>query len=384
MFPTRLVIDLSAIQNNLAAARGLAGKGTRLWAVVKADAYGHGLLPVARALEAAGADGFCVFRTDEALRLREDGHTLPVLALAQPLPEEAEAAARNNVTCSVHDLSAARDLAAAARRAGAPVKVHVKVDTGMGRLGIPPERLLSFLDSLEGMEGLLVDGAYTHFATADCPEDGFCGEQLDCFLKAAGSCLAKGLALHAANSAGLMRGAGAGLPAARPGILLYGLSPCPGMPGSEKLKPAMRLSTQIAAVRELPGGSSVSYGRTFTLEKPSQIATLPLGYADGYPRALSNKASVLVRGRRAPQTGIICMNLCMADTGGIPDVAPGDEAVLLGAQGGEEITAAELASLAGTIGYELFCGLGAANPKEYVFSSSLGADDVPANGRGTP
>ncbi|MFP4474768.1 MAG: alanine racemase [Desulfatibacillaceae bacterium] len=366
MSVNRCVIDLGALEHNFRVARELAGPDRRIFCVVKADAYGHGMVEAAGAFARAGAGAFCVFRVGEGVLLRRAGFDQPVLALAQPMAEEAELAVLHGITTTIYDEGPARDLAAVGQKVGRPARAHVKVDSGMGRLGVNPEGLPGFLRKTDSLEGLHITGLFSHFAVADVPGDPYTDEQAARFDEAARSCPDSGLLLHTANSAALMRGLVSDTGAARPGIMLYGSPPHPDIPGADRLLPSMSLTTRICMVKDLPAGRSVSYGRTFTTNMPSRIASIPLGYENGYPRILSNRAEALVRGRRVPQVGTICMNLCMLDVTDVPGVETGDEVVLLGRQGDERITAENLAARAGTISYEIFCGIGKANPRYYL------------------
>ncbi len=355
-------IDLAALRWNWAQARALASPGCRLLPVVKADAYGHGMAAVARELEGAGgAWGLAVSGLEEALELRgAAGILLPVLLLLGVRPEEAAEAVRAKLTPVLFDLGEAEALNRAAAAQGVRQPVHVKIDTGMGRLGFSPRDLTGALPRLAALKNLEVEGVCSHLATADADET-FSLEQLSRFQTALSAFRRAGLSPalnHLANSAALMGIQGIHLNLCRPGIMLYGGYPSEALRRRVSLRPVMRVAARVLQVKEMGCGESVSYGRTYTCPGRERVAVIGCGYAHGYSRALSNKASVLIRGQRAPVRGRVCMNAFMVDVSAVPEAQPGDEAVLLGAQGGETVSAEELAEMSGTISYELFCALG--------------------------
>jgi len=359
--PTVAEIDLSAFAANVEAVRGLAG-GASILAVVKADAYGHGAAPVSRALEAAGVEGFAVALVEEGIELREAGIGRPILVLGGlPVGSERDALAAE-LTPVVFDAGQVEALARAAD--GARVEAHVKIDTGMSRLGVSPADLPAFLTSARRHANVILAGALTHLA---CPDDAAaCREQVEIFDDA----LRRGRFLgfspsvvHIASSAAIVTAPFSRRSAVRPGILLYGVLPS-AAPRAAGLRPAMSLKTKVLQVRDLAAGGRVGYGGTWTAARPSRIATLPVGYADGVSRMLSNRGEVLVRGRRAPIAGSVCMDLTMidvTDTG----AASGDEVVLLGAQGADRITAEEIAERSSTIAYEVLTSVSRRVPRTY-------------------
>ncbi|HRA54296.1 MAG TPA: alanine racemase [Thermoflexales bacterium] len=354
---TELRVDLGAITHN---ARRLAEiAGVPLMAVIKADAYGHGAEMVARAALDGGAAALGVATVGEALRLRDAAIDAPILALGYTDPDNAEAIALRAVTCSIFDAEVGAQLAEAARAMGREIVVHVKVDTGMGRLGAQPEDTLPLLRALAGMPGLTVEGLYTHFATADSAEEAFTREQIDRFDALLAEVTAAGLRpplVHAANSAATLRHPRARYDLVRCGIALYGLDPDPDTPKPADFKPALSLITRVAQIKDLPAGASVSYGRRWYAGRASRIATLPIGYADGVRRVPAWREA-LVGGQRVPIVGRICMDYCMLDITDIPGVARGDEVVMFGRQGDEQITVEEVAGWLGTIPYEVTCAL---------------------------
>jgi alanine racemase len=364
--PTTAHVDLSALKQNFRVLRERVGPGVRVLSAVKGDAYGHGAVACAGALAEAGCDAFGVALVEEGAQLRDAGVAGLVLCMGGVGRYGAEEAVARGLTPVVYDEGDADRLNAAARAAGRRLSVHLKVDTGMGRLGVPLPHWERFLDRFAAFDALDIAALMTHFAEADGEGEVFTGEQLRRFRAAAASAQRRGFVpgfLHAANSAGLLRYPESWFGMVRPGIALYGEPPVP-TPG---LEPVMRVTTRVLFVKDLPTGASVSYGRGFVTNRPSRIATLPVGYADGYPRALSGRASVLVRGQRCPVVGTVCMDLCMADVTevGAP-VESGDEVVLLGGSLPDRIGATEVAGWAGTIPYEVLCGFSTRIPRVHA------------------
>jgi alanine racemase len=354
---TELRVDLSAITYN---ARRLAEiAGVPLMAVIKADAYGHGAEMVARAALDGGAAALGVATVGEALRLRDAAIDAPILALGYTDPDNAEVIARRAITCSIFDAEVGAQLAEAARSLGREIVVHVKVDTGMGRLGAQPEEVLPLLRALANTPGLTVEGLYTHFATADSADETFTQEQIERFDTLLTRVTAAGLRppiVHAANSAGTLRHPRARYDLVRCGIALYGLDPDSDTPKPDDFQPALSLVTRVAQIKDLPAGASVSYGRRWYSSRASRIATLPIGYADGVRRVPAWREA-LVGGQRAPIVGRICMDYCMLDVTDIPGIQRGDEVVMFGRQGDGRITVEEVAGWLGTIPYEVTCAL---------------------------
>jgi alanine racemase len=373
--PTRAEVSLDAIAHNLGVVRALVGEDRdappRVYAVVKADAYGHGVVPVARALETAGVDGLCVALVEEGIELRDAGVSLPVLVMSGLYGHGLGAALDARLTPVIHEASQLEALRAA--RSHAPVRVHLKVDTGMGRLGITPAALPAFLEALAGMRHVVVDGLMTHFANADCDDPGFTATQLARFDEARALCASAGVhpqVHHAAASAAAFRLPETRLDMVRVGVALYGVTPFPhAAPG---LLPAMRLRTEVIALRELAAGSPVGYGGIWRAARPSIIATLPLGYADGFFRRLASDAEVLIHGRRCRVVGNVSMDMTTVDVTDLARahaVAVGDEAVLLGSQRGpagfDVIRAEEIARRLGTIPYEVLTAVSRRVPRSY-------------------
>ena len=353
-------IDLDAISDNVRAFRRHVGRAVELIAVVKANAYGHGAVPVARAALEAGATRLAVHRAPEGVELRQAGIQAPILVMGYTPPGGAEMVARWRLAPSVITLEFARELSTQAAASGVQVPVHVKVDTGMSRYGLMPGEVVDFLRALRGLPHLFLEGIFTHFATADWADLTHVRGQLALFEAVLAEARAAGIQaplVHAANSAAAMALPEARFDAVRPGVALYGLEPSGEWPPVFELHPALTLKSRVSRVRELPAGSGVSYGRTFITRRPTLAALVPVGYGDGYHRLLSNRASVLIGGRRAPILGRICMDQFVADVSGIPDVRQDDEVVLIGRQGAEQVRAEELAKLAETINYEVTTSL---------------------------
>lgn len=365
---SELTIDLAALRHNYLALRGRCAPGVRLMAVVKADAYGHGLLPAARTLAAAGADYLGVATLEEGLALREAGITQPVALLLGVEPGQAKAALAADLEVMLYRRDVAQALSAAARQLGKTARVHLKADTGMGRLGLTYPEVLPFLEFLAGLPALEVLGLASHLASADLEDPAYTRRQLKEFQELLGAARARGFALplsHLANSAATVAFPETHFALVRPGIMLYGSRVAPWLPTPE-LKPVMHFRTRVLQRKRLPPGSGISYGSTYVTPDWCELAVLPVGYANGLSRQLSNRGQVLIRGRRAPMRGRVCMNLIMVEVTGLPDVREGETVTLLGTDGGELISGDELAAWAGTISYEVFCNLGAANPRRYL------------------
>ena len=359
--PTIVEVDLEAVRHNV---RRLKPPDAELMAVVKADGYGHGDAPVARAALEAGATWLGVALVEEGLGLREAGIDAPILVLSEfPGGSEKEALAAD-LTPTLYTDGGVAAFAEAARSAGRKVGVHVKLDTGMHRVGLwPPEAAPRFCRAVVDA-GLELEGLWTHFASSESDEPTTL-RQLERLLSAAAAVRAEGIRprlLHAANSAATIRYPRTHLDLVRPGAAVYGLAAGPGL--AEGLRPAMTLRSQVTLVKRLPAGERLSYGHRYELEGDAWVATVPVGYEDGYPRLLSSKADVLIRGRRHRVAGTVTMDQLLVDCGD-DEVAAGDEVVLIGEQGGERITPEELAELVGTIGYEIATAISERVPREY-------------------
>jgi alanine racemase len=364
-----LTVDLAALRHNYLQLRRRLSPEAKLLAVVKADAYGHGLVPAARTLATAGAEYLGVASLEEGLSLREAGLELPILLLMGIVPPESRAAVAAGLEVVLYRKDVAQALEEAGGSLGKKARVHLKVDTGMGRLGLNPPEVLPFLEGVKNFSHLEVLGLISHLATADEADKTYTRKQLQEFLTLLSTARGQGWELplsHIANSAALVEVPEAHFGMVRPGISLYGSPPAPGRSWGVDLKPVMSFATQVLQFKRLSPGSSISYGRTYTTTDWCNLAVLPVGYCNGYPRLLSNRGEVLLKGRRAPIRGRVCMNLTMVDVSHIPEVAEGEPVTLLGADGGERLTADDLASWAETISYDIYCTLGSANPRRFV------------------
>ncbi|HUH01355.1 MAG TPA: alanine racemase [Kofleriaceae bacterium] len=366
--PTQVEIDLGAVRSNAARLARLAG--VDLFAVVKADGYGHGAVAIARALEGQpGVAGFAVSLVEEGSQLRDAGIRAPILVMGPALDGGEDEIVGRSLWPLVTDPGDLERLAELGRRRGAPVPIHLKLDTGMGRLGIQPDAAVALLTRAGA--GIVLDGVATHFACAetDHPDDADCltNRQLAGLDRALAALRADGFAprlVHAANSAGTIRFPAARRDRVRCGIAVYGNGVAP--PG-EALAQAMRLVTHVAQLRVVPAGSTVSYGALWRATRETRAAILPVGYADGFSRRLTGAAQVLIGGRRCPVIGAISMDITVADVTALGDaVAMGDEAVLLGAQGDELITVADVAAQSGVVEYEVTCGVSKRVPRVYA------------------
>lgn len=365
--PTWVEVDLDALCHNLRAVRRCISPRVGVLAVVKANAYGHGAVLCGRALAAAGVDALGVATVEEGGELRGAGIRVPVVVLGLAQPHEAPVVVRHRLQPTVVLPAQARALSRAATAARCRLSVHLKVDTGLGRIGVPPEAAGSFARTLRRLPGLEVAGVFTHFAHADGRDQGWVRKQQG-RLEAAAAAVRTvwpRVRVHAANSAAVIEAPTTHYDLVRPGLMLYGLYPAPRLRRRVALKPVLRWVTRIIQVKDVPAGTGLSYGHTFVTRRPSRIATLPVGYADGLNRALSNQGRVLIGGRACPLVGRVCMDLCLADVTGLPRAKVGDPVVLIGRQGRAGIGADELAATLGTISYEVLCAIGPRVPRTY-------------------
>jgi Alr-MurF fusion protein len=363
-------VDLGAIAGNLQRLREIAAPAGVL-AVLKADAYGHGAVRVARTAVQYGATMLGVAVLSEAAALRERGISAPILVLGYTPAWQARDALRLDVSVSVYSIDVARALARAAQALERPpARIHVKVDTGMHRLGLAPEEVVPFATEVSALPGIEIEGLFTHFASADDQDPSYALLQLNRFQQLLAEWERAGLPkpryVHAANSAGTLRLPDARFDLVRTGIALYGMDPSPDVPCPEGFRPALALKTQLAQVKQIDVGEPVSYGCTWIAKRRSTIGVLPIGYADGFRRAPANWGEVLVRGRRAPLVGRVCMDMCMVDLTDVPGARAGDEVVLIGEQGGDRLSVEEVASRLGTINYEVVSQILARVPREIV------------------
>ncbi len=367
--PTWLEIDLSAIGGNTQRIKDLVGPDVRVLVSLKADAYGHGALRVARTVLNNGASWLGVATVSEGQPLRAAGITAPIQVFGYTAPWQARELVRADLRATVYSLESAQALSRAAQDLEREVRVHVKIDTGMARLGLRAEdmpAIIGFFEALRELPGLVVEGIFTHFATADSADQSYARRQLERFHQVLDALTARGLRpslVHAANSAATLVLPEARFDMVRPGIAIYGLAPSDEVRLPEGFRPALAFKTQVAQVKEIPAGEGIGYGATYVTTRPTCIAVLPVGYADGFRRAPANWGEVLIRGRRAPLVGRVSMDQCVVDVTEIPGVRQGDEVVLIGRQGDDELTAEAVAERLGTISYEVVAALLARVPR---------------------
>lgn len=358
-------VDLGCIRRNVARIKQMLQPGAALLAVVKANAYGHGEVEAAEAAIDGGADWLGVARVDEGAALRRAGIDRPILLLAQPPLSALPAAAEYKLTPTVYTEQAAR--AWAVQASGGRLPCHLKVDTGMHRYGVPFDQAGDFIDLIRSIDGLELQGIWTHFAVADDVANAFTAQQHKLFVELLDNLGPKvdGLIRHMSNSAGSLTFPEAHLDMVRPGIAIYGICPVRELIDTLKLEPAMSLKSRVGMVKRLPAGEAISYGQRYTLSRPGLVATVPCGYADGLRRSLSNLGEVLIRGKRYLISGTITMDHFLVDLGD-DEVKVGDEVVILGRQGSEEVTAQEMADRLDTIPYEVVCGISARVRRIYL------------------
>lgn len=371
-------IDLDALAHNYRVVRAAVSPGAKVCCVVKADGYGHGAVRISKELQDLGADCFAVSNLEEALQLRRAGISCPMLVLGFTPPEEAETLSREGISQCLYSMEYAQELSCHAAKAGVKVKVHAKIDTGMSRLGFPFQDIARDEESIEtvkaalALPGLEPEGVFSHFASADEGRDGdaFTMRQFGCFKELSEALVRAGLGgltRHCANSAGIFDYPLSHLDMVRAGVVLYGLYPSGELRAQPELRPVLALRSVISQVKTVRAGAAVSYGRTFTAQRDMRVATVPVGYADGYPRALGlGGAWVLVDGKRCPVLGRICMDQLMADVSDVPQAAMGDRVTLIGRDGDEELTASQVADWEGSINYEVVCALSKRVPRVYL------------------
>ena len=359
-----LEIDLSRIKENVKALASISQ--TEVMAIVKANGYGHGAAEIAEASVEAGATWLGVARLEEAMALRRAGINCHILVLGYTSPDRIAEAVNHNICLTIYDAGIGEAYAEKASKFGGGLRLHIKVDTGMGRLGISPDTAQSFIESISRQPQLNIEGIFTHFARADEPQVNTTLEQLEKFDKLIRNLKRVGIApryIHASNSAAILNFPQANYNLVRPGIALYGYAPSPETPLRENIKPALTWKTRLTSVRTFPAGHGISYGHIYYTRTAERIGSIAIGYADGYRRVNGNIA--LVNGRRVPVVGRVCMDQCMLQLDEVPDAQVGDEVVLLGHQGNENITAEEIAERWSTFNYEVICGLSARLPRIY-------------------
>jgi alanine racemase len=364
--PTRCFIDHGALLWNLRQIRAKVGDRVKILSMVKANGYGHGAAAVAQTLGAAGSDAFGVATLEEGVELRRASIQAPILVLAGVYPDQIEQFFAHRLTPVVHELERLKQLEAAVAERGATLNAHLKLDTGMGRLGLLAGESTTWIPQLKNLRALTIEGVFSHFSQADSVDGAYTQKQLKIFTEVTERLRAAGIAIglmHFANSAATITMPAAYFEMVRPGIMLYGVYPSPEMAKQIELKPVLRWITEILQLKKVRAGTAISYGQTFVTKRESLIATLPVGYADGYPRLLSNRGAALVRGQRAPVVGRVCMDLTMLDVTDIRNVRQGDEVVLLGRQGDAAISADEMAAWANTISYEILTSISVRVPR---------------------
>lgn len=371
--PTIAEIDLSALRQNYRLIKEKVRPGAGIMAVVKADAYGHGFMDVSKELESLDVTAFGVAFLAEGIQLRKSGIDRPILVLGGAYPGQERKSVGYNLSVVVFSVEQAKRLDEAASALFRKAKVHLKIDTGMGRLGVSPDEAQLVLREIKGLKNVELEGLISHFASADeLTEEGaaFTAKQVELFSGVVQEAKNLGFApryIHTANSAAAFS---LDLPFCnliRPGIVLYGSLPSADFAGKIDVSPVMRLRSRVAMLKWVETGTTISYARRYTAAGRSLIASVPAGYADGYSRALTNKGEAVIRGRRAKVSGTVCMDWVMFDVTHIPEVAVGDEVVLLGCdRAGNCIRAEELAEKAGTISYEIFCGISKRVPRVYL------------------
>lgn len=370
--PVWAEIDLTAIDNNVKEIRRITRPEAKVMAVVKANAYGHGVEQVANTALANGASWLGVALMQEAVELREAGCSAPILILGYTPLDQADKVVDYQLRQTIYSRQQAEAISTVARRVGKKAMVHVKVDTGMGRLGLlPGQELVQQILDMAAMPGLVMEGIYTHFAMADATDKTYTRQQFQCFQWVLAQLRRHGLEFplrHAANSAAIIDLPETHMDMVRPGLIIYGMFPSEEVNKSNiALRPAMTLKAEIAHVKTVVAGTAISYGCTYITKDNAMIASLPLGYADGYTRLLSNNAQVLVNGQRVPIVGRVCMDQCMLDLSTLKSaVTMGDEAVLMGTQGDQFISVEELANRIGTINYEVVCMISPRVPRVYI------------------
>ena len=366
--PTGVEVDLSAIRDNYLILKQYLSAGTKMMAAVKANAYGHGIVEVSKKLVECGVDYLGVACVDEALTLRKSLIRKPILDLGAFLKSDIEAIVENDITATVADWNLAKDLDACARRLKKKAKIHVKIDTGMGRLGIWHQEADLFILKLCSLKNILIEGLYTHFPSADSDKE-FTRSQITLFCALVHKLEIKGLKIplkHLANSMAIVGFKDSHFNLVRPGLAIYGLHPKEELLDKIHLKPVLTFKTKVVYLKKVQKGRSISYGRTYITKRKTKIATLPVGYGDGYNRLLSNRGKVLIRGRFCPVVGVVCMDQTMVDVGSLKNVSLEDEVVLIGSQGSNTIRVEDIASLCHTIPYEVVCWISICVPRVYI------------------
>jgi alanine racemase len=364
--PTLCFIDLSALRENFRQIKKKVGPKVKILSMVKANAYGHGAPAVAKALAAEGSDAFGVATVEEGIELRQAGIRQPIIVLAGVYLEQLDLFLQNDLIPVLHELETLRALEKTLAGQGMTLPIHMEIDTGMGRIGFLDSQINDWLPEMDKLKALKLEGVFSHFSDGETANEAYTENQLKNFLfvteRLRRAAFVPSL-VHMAKSGTIITVPDSHLAMVRPGLILYGIYPSTDMTKEIHLKPVLSWKTRVLQLRRLPRGSSIGYGRTFKTKRDSLIATLPVGYADGYQRLFSNRACVLVRGERAPVVGRVSMDLTTVDVTDIRKVQQGDEVVLLGRQGDAEISADQMATWANTISYEILTSIGARVPR---------------------
>ena len=366
--PTVAEIDLAAFRQNLRWVRERIGSHRGILAVVKANAYGHGIVPISQAAVSENVRGLGVAFIEEGVQIRRAGITVPILVMGGFLPEESEGFLKHNLTPVISHPDQLEPLKRLAQKAPRPIGVHLKIDTGMGRLGLLDHEIGPFIERARAVKKIEILGLMSHFSDDELTDCRSAEDQIERFENVRRTIESLGLnipLLHMSNSAAIVGLERAWFNLVRPGIVLYGYAPASSAVDTTPIKPVMTLKTKIIHLKRVPAGTPISYGRTFTTRRESLIAVLPIGYADGYSRAWSNRGQVLIGGRRIPVIGRVCMDMTVVDVTALPAARTGEEAVLIGAQGSESLWADELARQLGTIPYEILCAVNHRVPRLY-------------------
>lgn len=367
--PTWVEIDLNALRHNLFAIKKWVGPQIKILGIVKADAYGHGDYEVSRVLLSNGVEMLGIAIVEEGIQLREKGIKTPLLILGGIFEEQIDTVIQYDLTPTVYDLKLADVLSKRAYHFNKVIKVHVYVDTGMGSIGVKHNKAVEFIKSLKDMKNLFIEGIYTHCSSSDENDSSFTNLQIKRFraiLDALDTIKARIPLRHMANSGAIIGYPEAYFTMVRPGLSLYGLYPSEDVSRDIGLKPVMSFKTRIIHIKEMDTGDVVGYGRGYSIIKPTRVAILPVGYADGYNRLLSNQGKVIIRGRKSPIIGLVCMDQCFVDVTHIKDVSVGGEVVLYGSQGEETIPIESIAKQLDTIPYEVTCSISKRVPRIYT------------------
>ncbi len=364
---TWIEVDLNAIEHNLKAIKNVVGSGRKILAIVKADAYGHGAVKVSQTLEQNEIDMLGVAFPGEGIELRENNINVPIVVLNPVISEQIEDVVKYSLRATVSSLDIANEISMAAKRHQCNIKIHVEIDTGMGGAGISPHKAIPFIKALLSIENLEIEGVFTHFNSSDEEDKFFAYEQSKKFKEILTQIKDEKISIpliHTANSAAILDIPDSYFDMVRPGLILYGIFPSKYVSGNIGLKQAMSFKTKIINLKQLNPGSVIGYGRTFEILRQTTVATIPVGYKDGFSRHFSSLGEVLVCGKRAPIIGRVCMDRCFIDVTNLPGVEVGSDVILFGNQGDETISIESASELIGTIPYEVVCNVGTKTPKK--------------------